>query len=290
MIVAAILVLLAAAPIVVPMLEPQPEDATVGQIAGGAVDEPSGWVRLRGRIVRLTDTPLEGPGRFALLVDAEDPLDAIVVRSEGAIREVELTTVTGHVEAGAPVVDPKALPLEATVFGAPPQIVDDRIVRLDTTATPVRVTPWPLAIPPLLLAAVLITGARSGYPVFTPTSEVDVLSSPLGPGERIPGAWGGRLGPHLRDLGDPGAALFVVRPGPKGNILTAQPLPDAGGPAPPPVPIGGGWSRGRTGDVHTISETVPALTVRGEQLDATLLFAKRAERDRVAALIGLERD
>jgi hypothetical protein len=74
-----------------------------------------------------------------------------------------------------------------------------------------------------------------------------------------------------------------------GNVLTAQPLPDGGGPAPSPVPIGGGWTSGQVGEVYTIRETLPALRVRAENVDATFLFPKRGERDRVAALVAVDR-
>ncbi len=102
----------------------------------------------------------------------------------------------------------------------------------DPVATAVRMVWWPLAIPPALLAALLLVGARSGYPLFRPTTEVDVLAGPLGPGERLPAAYGGRIGSTRRDLADPGGALLIVRRGPKGNLLTAQPLADDGGVAP----------------------------------------------------------
>ena len=62
----------------------------------------------------------------------------------------------------------------------------------------------------LFLTVALIVGAWAGYPVFRPTSEVDVVSSPLAPGERVPAAFAGRLGPTVRDLSDPGAALIVA--------------------------------------------------------------------------------
>jgi hypothetical protein len=286
---AALLVVLAFVPIVLPMLDPQPEDATVGNIRDGEVQEADGWVRLTGEIVPLPGRPVDEPGRYALLVDAANQLDAVVLRSSAPTRHEEATVVTGHVQPAAVVLPEEEVPFEATLFGAPPAVVPDRIVELDAAAQPERVTWWPLAIPPLLLAAVLVVGGRAGYPLFRPIVEVDVLTSPLAPGERLPGVWGGRLGPNRRDLGDPGAVLFVVRPGPKGNVLTAQPLPDEGGPAPAPVPIGGGSTVGRIGDVHTIRETVPALRVRAEDVDATFLFAKRGERDRVASLIAVER-
>jgi hypothetical protein len=259
-VVAGLLLVVAASPIVVPMLQAQPQDITIQQILDGGVSEPSRWVRLQGRVVPLTEAPTDSPGHYGLFVDAADTLQAIVVRSDGQITR------------------------------APPAIVPNLVIQLDEAALPERAVLWPLSILPLLLAAILVIGAAVGYPVFRPTSEVDVVSSPLGPGERVPAAFAGRLGPMVRDLADPGAALIVVRPGPSGNVLTAQPLSDDERPAPPPVPIGGGWSRGRIGWVYTVSEAVPALRLRAESVDATLLFAKTGERDRVAGLIAVDRD
>jgi hypothetical protein len=175
------------------------------------------------------------------------------------------------------------------VFGAPPDVVPNLVVKLDAAPKPVRSTWWPLAIPPLVLAGALVIGAGRQYPVFRPTSEVDVLTTPLAPGERLAGVWGGRLGSNLRELADPGAVLFVVRPGQMGNVLTAQALPDGGGPAPSPVAIGGGWTSGTVGEVYTIRETLPALQVQAQDVEATFLFPKRGERDRVAALVAVDR-
>ena len=289
LVVAGLLLVLAAMPIVVPMLQAQPEDVTVQQILDSAVSEPTGWIRLQGRVVPLTESPADEPGRYGLFVDEADTLQAIVVRSDGPITHADSTAITGHL-TGAIVVIEEDLPLEATVFGAPPAVVPNLLVQLDGAALPERVTWWPLSILPVLLAVVLIVGAWAGYPVFRPTSEVDVVSSPLAPGERVPAAFAGRLGGSVRELSDPGAMLIVVRPGPDGNVLTAQPLSDDESPAPPPVRIGGGWSRGRIGWVYTVSEAVPALRLRAESVDATLLFAKTGERDRVAGLVAVDRD
>ncbi|HEX2883938.1 MAG TPA: hypothetical protein VHQ42_05135 [Candidatus Limnocylindria bacterium] len=198
--VAAILAVLAAAPLVLPFLDPQPEDALVQQIFDGRVADPEGWVRLHGRVV-----------------------------------------------------------------------------------------PWWLSLVPAILAVMLAIGARVGYPLFRPSVEVDVLSAPLTVGERIPAAYGGRVGPNVRDLADPGGALFVMRRAPTGDVLTAQPLPDDGGVAPQPVTVGGSWTSGRIGYVFTVTETVPALRLRTELVDATFLFARTTERDRVASMVTVER-
>jgi hypothetical protein len=284
---ATVLFILAAAPIAIPMIDPQPKDITIQDIIDGAVSEPNAWVRLRGEVVPLQVSPTGEPGPYGLLVDQADTLQAIVLRAGIRPTAVESTMITGHLVTASAIVE--EVPFEATVFGTPPEVLGNRVIELDPVATPVRATWWPLSILPLFVAVVLVVGARAGYPIFRQTYEVDVLSTPLGLGERLPAAWGGRLGPIERDLGDPGAALLVVQPGPKGNVLTAQPLPDDDGPAPPPVAIGGGWTSGRTGYVHTASESVPALAIRTDTIEATFLFARTGERDRVVALVAVER-
>jgi hypothetical protein len=285
---AILLLVLAAVPVVLPQLDPQPQDVTIQEIIDGDVVEPTGWVRLRGRVVPLEDSPTGDRGRFALLVDEADTLRSIVVRSDEPMAAEPSATLTGHL-AAVPVVVEEALPIEATVAGTPPQIVADQVVDLDGTPKPVRVVLWPISVLPALLAALLLVGARVGYPIFRPATEIDVLSGPLGPGERLPAAYGGRIGPNERELADPGGVLLLVRRGDSGNLLTAQPLADDGGTAPAPVTIGGSWTGGRVGYVYTVSETVPALVIRSELVDATFLFARTAERDRVAALIAVDR-
>jgi hypothetical protein len=289
---AIVLLLLAALPIVLPQLDPQPADVAVDEILSGAVTEPGTWVRLTGRAYGLAEPPTEGDGSYALFVDEAQLLRAIVVRGtdpfQTAASEVETGFVTGRLVAASVIVD-EELPIEATEAGTPPRIAQDRIVELDPVAKEQRTTWWPLSIVPGLLAILLLAGSRTPYPVFRPTRDIDVLAAPLGPGERLPAAYGGRIGPNERDLADPGGVLLLVRRGPKGNLLTAQPLPDDGGVAPAPVTIGGGWTSGRIGDVHAVRETVPALTIRSELVDATFLFARTAERDRVAALIAIDR-
>ena len=285
---AAILGVLALAVLVVPQLDPQPQDLGVQAMFDGAATEPGTWLRLDGRLVPLTENPTDAPGTYGLLVDVVRPLRSIVVRAAGPITAAERTAVTGRI-ARAPVIVEETLPIEATVAGTPPRVIPDRLLELDAVPKPVRSVWWPLALLPLLGAGLLVAGSRVGYPIFRPTSVVDVLAAPLAPGERLPAAYGGRVGPNTSELADPGAALLLVRRGPKGNLLTAQPLADGGQVAPAPVTIGGGWTTGRIGDVHTVRETVPALRVRSELVDATFLFARTAERDRVAALITVDR-
>jgi hypothetical protein len=285
--VAVILLALAAAPIVVPLLDPQPETVGVQAIFDDAVTEPDGWVRIDGTLVRLTEPPTEDhAGPFALLVDADRRLRSIVVVTDAPA--AEHVTLTGHLEPATVVVE-EELPNEAREAGVPPRVVPDRLLVADPVAVAERSFWWPLVIPPALLAIVILVGARAGYPVFRPTIEVDVLSGPLAPGDRVPAAWGGRIGPNRAELSDPAGALLLVRRSSAGNVLTAQPLPDDEGPAPAPVAIGGGWSTGRTGYVHTVRESVPALVIRSELVEATFLFARVAERDRVAALVAVDR-
>lgn len=290
---AVVLAVVATLPVLLPQLAAQPLDAEVDQILQGQVTEPGTWVRLRGRVFPLTESPTGQEGIYALLVDEVDTFRAIVLRSATAFantppERIEPSAVTGRLVALGTTVD-EELPIEATVAGSPPRVVPDRVVEVDPVTTAERAVWWPLAIPPAVLALLLGIGARVGYPIFRPSSVVDVLAAPLGPGERLPAAYGGDVGPNRRELADPGAALLLVRRGPRGNLLTAQPLADEGALAPAPVTIGGSWTAGRIGDVYTVSETIPALLVRSELVNATFLFARTAERDRVAALVAVER-
>lgn len=281
------LLVLAVVPIVLPSFDPQPEDATVQQVLDGRLNAPGTWVRLRGTTVALEGTPTGIEGSYAILADAVNPLRSIVVQGDVQTAIDSPNNVTGHISEALVNLDTETLPIEATVAGTPPTIVADRVIDLDATPKPLRASLWPLSFIPAILGAMLLTGARVGYPLFRETFEIDVLSSPLGPGERLPAAFGGRVGPNQSDLGDPGAALLLVRRGSKGNVLTAQPLAEDGAAPPAPVAIGGGWTSGRTGYVYTVTESVPALTIKSEEVDATFLFATPRERDRVAALVAV---
>jgi hypothetical protein len=281
------LLVLAVVPLVLPSFDAQPQEATVQEVLDGTVSTAGTWIRLRGTTVALEGTPTGVEGSYAILADAVNPLRSIVVQGDVQTAIDSPENVTGRLADAVVTLDVTELPIEATVAGTPPTVVADRIVNLDAAPKPARASLWPLSIIPALLGGMMLIGARVGYPIFRETFEIDVLSAPLGPGERLPAAFGGRVGPNEYELGDPGAALLLVRRGPKGNVLTAQPLADGGGPPPAPVAIGGGWTSGRTGYVYTISESVPALTVKSEEVDATFLFANPRERDRIAALVAV---
>ncbi|MEO5985671.1 MAG: hypothetical protein ABIW50_02315, partial [Candidatus Limnocylindria bacterium] len=178
---AAMLLVAAAAPIVIPLLDPQPEDVSVQQVFDGAVVNPDGWVRLRGRITPLGESPTGEPGTFGLLIDAERRLRAVVVQTTATLEAIALTTVTGTLVERSAVVSVE-LPIEATEAGTPPRVVSDRIVLLDKSPKPVRAILWPLAIVPALVALSLLLGSRVGYPIFRPSMEIDVLARPLAAG------------------------------------------------------------------------------------------------------------
>jgi hypothetical protein len=288
--IAVLIAIVAFVPLVAGLAQDQPQDVRVEQLFTGAVTHPDGWVRLRGRSLSLADDPTnlaQGAAQYGLLVDAANPLRAVVLEAGEPVADAESTTVTGHVVPAAVTVE-EDLPIEATVFGTPPKIVADEIVRLDASPFAPRVVWWPLTVLLLLLAGVLGLGAWAGYPVFRTAREVDVLARPLGPGERIPAAVGGRLGDRRIDLADPAEALLTAGRGARGAVLTIQLMPGSG-PAPPPISIGGGWTTARIGYVHVLGETVAALHIRADQADATLLFARRSERDRAAAMVATER-
>lgn len=286
--VAVALVVLATVPVVLPLLDAQPEDVSVQQIFDGTTRNPDGWLRLRGRITPLSESPTGLTGSYGLLVDASNPLRAVVVEATDGLEADASTAVTGTLTSRGVSVE-EELPNEAMVAGTPPQVVPDHVVELDSEPAPVRSVLWPIAIPPILLASLLLIGVRVGYPIFRPTFDIDVLARPLAQGERIPSAYGGRIGPNKAELADPAGVLLLVRRGPHGDLLTAQPLAEEYATAPAPVTIGGSWTSGRIGSVHTARETIAALRVRSELVDATFLFARTAERDRVATLIAVER-
>lgn len=287
------LLVLAALPIVIPQFDPQPEDVAIQAIFDGTVTHPDGWVRLRGQLVPLPEAPVFEDGAYGVLIDAENPLRSVVTRSDEPAPGAEAAVLTGRLAPATVDVESvqAQIPISAlaATAGTAPRVIADQVVDLDPVTKPARGILWPLAVLPALAALPLLVGARVRYPLFRPTTEIDVLVAPLGVGERVPAAYGGRVGPNERALDDPGGVLLVVRRGPKGNLLTAQPLPDDGGVAPAPVTIGGSWTSGRVGYVHTVRETVPALTIRSELVDATFLFSRTTERDRVAALVSVER-
>jgi hypothetical protein len=277
-----------AVPLVLAAIDPQPQDATVEDVGGGLVEHPERWVRLQGRLVPLHESPTGQRGDWGLLVDAADPLLAIVVRGPEPIEPRDLATVTGRLGVSTVAVT-EELPIEATVAGTPPVILDDQVLELDPTPRPVRSILWPAVPLPWLLAVVLGIGLVAGYPIFRRSREIDVLARPMAPGERVPAAVAGRLGDRSYPLAEPAEALVLCRRGPRGGILTAQVLDRDDGPAPPPVQIGGGWTSARVGHVFTARERLPALAVRAERVDAIIMFARVAERDRVAALVSVER-
>ncbi len=240
-----VLLALSVVPLLIPLFDAQPKDVTVQQVMDGTI-EPGTWIRLQGTTVELDQAPTEDPGRYGILADAFNPLRSIVVEGDVDVAIDSPTNVTGHLAEAVVTVDVEELPIEATVAGTPPEVVNDRVVELDDAMRPVRASLWPFSLIPLLLGGIMLLGARLGYPIFRETYEVDVLVQPLGAGERLPAAFGGRVGTYEFPLDDPGAALLIVRRGPKGNVLTVQPLADEG-PPPPAVPIGGGWTSGRTG-------------------------------------------
>lgn len=276
-----------AVPLAVAAIDPQPQDVTVEDIGSGLVELPERWVRLYGRLVPLRETPTGLRGDWGLLVDATDPLLAIVVRGTERVEARAEAMVTGRLALSSVTVN-EELPIEATVAGTPPIVLADQTLELDPIPRPVRSVLWPAIPVPWLLAAVLGIGLLVGYPIFRRSREIDVLARPMAPGERVPAAIAGRLRDRSYPLAEPAEALVLCRRGPRGGILTAQIL-EADGPAPPPVQIGGGWTSGRVGHVYTAGETLPALSIRADGVDAIIMFARVAERDRAAALVTVER-
>ncbi len=201
---AVVLVVLAAIPVLLPFFEAQPEDVQVQQIFDGTVEHPDGWVRLQ-----RPHLPVAGIAHRARTASTDSsstrrtPCGPWSSRARRRLEPQDSASVTGTLQARGVSVE-EELPIEATVAGTPPRIVPDRVLTLDATPVPPRSVPWPLAIVPILLAAILFIGARVGYPIFRPAVDIDVLANPLSPGERIPSAYGGRIGPNRGQAGRAG--------------------------------------------------------------------------------------
>ena len=226
-ILAVLLVVLAAVPLVLPLFAAQPDDVAVQQIFDGEVVEPGRWVRLSGRVFPLADSPTGEDGstlcwsmRRTRCARSWCETAAELEPQESATRHRSPPGARRQRRGGA--ADRGHRGRHATADRSRPR----PRARRHAAGTAVRA--WPLSILPALLAALLLVGVRVGLPDLPP-AVVDVLAGPLGPGERLPAAYGGRVGPNERDLADPGAALLLVRRGPRGNLLTAQPLSDGGG-------------------------------------------------------------
>jgi hypothetical protein len=135
--------------------------------------------------VPLAESPTGSPGAYALLADADEPLRAIVLRTDAPMEAAASTVVTGRVITAGVIVT-EELPIEATVAGTPPRIVGDAVLEVDPVAKPVRMVWWPLAIPPVLLAMLLIIGAAPAIrsSARPPRSTYWLLRSLLGNGSR----------------------------------------------------------------------------------------------------------
>lgn len=304
---AVVFILAGVAPVVAATIQAQPQDATVDDVRNGLIINPEGWVRLRSKVVvPLSESPTGEAGNWGLLVDAVDELRAIIIFGEQPIETQDGAAVTGHLQGAIVEVDTRGqgtalrvdaeevglVPQEATVAGTSPRVIGNLIVVLDPQPLPERGVLWPLVLVPWGLAGALGIGLRVGYPVFRVTREVDVLTRPMAPGERIPAAVAGRVGERRYALHEPADAMLLCHIGPYGGgILTVQVMGAGGDPAPPPIQVGGGsgWTSGRIGYVYTVNEILPALAARSERVDATILFARVAERDRAAALVSVER-
>ncbi len=285
-IVVALLVAAATIPIFASFGGSHPQDLNVSEILAGKVSRADGWVRVPGAIEPLPEIPSELAGSFYLLHDAKDPSLSIVLRTDERLQRFP-SVPTGHIEVAAVQVPGYASATDPKVVAGQPRVIPDRLLALDTKPAPQASINWPLVLLPLLLAGILFVGNRFGYPLYEETREVDVLAKPLAPGERLPVVIAGRVGEHEVPLHDPAEGLLLVTAGPRGPELAVQLLLGAGRHA-APVPVGD-WTAGTVGYVHTLRENVAALSIQAEHIDAIVMFASVAERDRAAGRVSIRR-
>jgi hypothetical protein len=284
-IVVGLLVVAAMIPIVASFGGSHPQEVNVSEILAGKVSRPDGWVRVPGTIEPLPGIPSEIEGSFYLLHDANDPSLGMVLRADTQLQRLP-DVPTGHLEIAAVRVPGYASATDPAA-GKKPRVIPDQWLALDTTPAPRASIAWTLVLLPLLLAGILFVGNRFGYPLYEETREVDVLAKPLAPGERLPVVIAGRVGEHRVPLDDPVEGLLLVSAGARGPELAVQLLLGAGLHA-APVAVGE-WTAGTVGYVHTLRENVAAIALQAEQIDAILMFATIAERDRAAGRVSIRR-
>ncbi len=261
-----------------------PQELNVSEILAGKVSRSDGWVRVPGTIEPLPDIESQLEGSFYLLHDAKDPSLAMVMRADSRLQHLP-NVPTGHLEVAAVQVPGYVSATDPA--GGKRRVIPGQVLALDATPAPQASIAWPLALLPLLLAGILFAGNRFGYPLYEETREIDVLAKPLAPGERLPVVVAGRVGEHHVPLDDPSEGLLLVSAGARGPELAIQLLLGAGKYVAPVVV--GDWTTGTVGYVHTLREHVPAIAMQAEQIDATLMFATVAERDRAAGRVSIRR-
>ncbi len=262
-----------------------PQEVSVSDILAGKATRSDGWVRVPGTIEPLPGIASEIEGSFYLLHDAKDPSLSIVLRTDTRLQRFPAVP-TGHLEIVGVQVPGYASATDPAA-GRKPRVLPDQLLALDATPAPQAGIVWPLVLLALLLAGILFVGNRVGYPLYEETREVDILAKPLAPGERLPVVIGGKVGEHRVPLHDPVEGLLLVSAGTRGPELAVQLLLGAGRFA-APVAVGG-WTAGTVGYVHTLRENVAAIALQAEQIDAILMFATIAERDRAAGRVSIRR-
>jgi hypothetical protein len=286
-IVVGLLVVAAMIPIIASFGGSYPQEINVSEILAGKVSRADQWVRVPGRIEALSDVESQIEGSFYLVHDAKDPSLSLLLRSDTRLERLP-DVPTGHLEVVAVELPGYASATDPTA-GTKRRVIPDRLLALDLTPTPSRASiAWPLVLLLLLLAGILFVGNRFGYPLYEETREVDVLARPLAPGERLPVVIGGRVGDQRVPLHNPVEGLLLVSAGARGPELAVQLLLGGGGQHAAPVPVGE-WTAGTVGYVHTLREHVAALALQAEQIDAILMFATIAERDRAAGRVSIRR-
>ncbi|MDQ2935123.1 MAG: hypothetical protein M3R49_09155 [Chloroflexota bacterium] len=284
-IVVGLLIAAATIPIVASVNGVHPQEVTVGEILAGRVSQPDGWVRVPGTIESLHGIPSQIEGSFYLLHDAKDPSLSIVLRSDTRLQRLP-EVPTGHLEIAGVQVPGYASATDPAA-GSQRRVIPGQLLAIDAIPAPPASIAWPLVLLPLLLAGILFVGNRFGYPLYEETREIDVLATPLAPGERLPVVVAGRVGEHRLPLRDPVEGLLLVSAGSRGPELAVQLLLGAGRHV-APVAVGD-WTAGTVGYVHTMREHVAAIALQAEQIDAILMFASIAERDRAAGRVSIRR-
>ncbi len=276
-----LLVVATAVPLWIEGSRNQPQVMTIDDISDG-VSALTSRVRLHGQVRTLTPAEEMRPGRpvFSLLV--EDDGDAILLRSQNPVDDREsITGELGETRNAARVV--------TTVAGedalASVDLLDFHMIFVDREAVPERDVNWMLIWLPLGVAALLVVGIQSGYPVFRRSPRWSARrAAQLGAGETVRAAIvddrdqrGARIRAEpvvltrVSATDEPGGrALVLQRAGTSRRLTVASDR----------------WVSVDVGDLWSLAGRRPAAVLQSWGVNVLLVFDSREDRDRTAAVVA----
>jgi hypothetical protein len=248
-------------PIVIVAATPQPTVIAFEDLKAGLLPPMTSWLRLEGELRPVPDdlrpSTIDVPYLYTLTDSANDRLSVSI--EANAPLEVGHGQVTGRI-SGA---------------GSVPGTVST--ITVDVPTEPERHDPWLLLAVPAILAALIVVGQRSGYPVVRRDRPPRSPAPPLRPDDSLVAKWSGRIGSDVADRAAMRPCtvavttdvdvcqLFVHEAGTARTVATRR--------ASPKSRLRICWTDG----------CKPALEIHASMADILLMFENVADRDRLAA-------